>query len=124
MSTLSYFISKRDPILVISLKGSMTPDCEKVYEECVKEAQGMANAIVVLNFAEVQGIDVKCIRDFTLLRKSLRDSCRKLLMSGMDAGMQKLLMDKGVLGHGEVKEELADALREASQFAQQFKGSD
>lgn len=123
METLSYFLSKREPILIFSFKGNICQGCERIFVECQKEAQALEDAITILNLADVKSMDPRSVRSFTIFKKALRESCHKLLICALSAELEKFLIENGILDHGEAKAELVDALREASLMLQQFKAA-
>lgn len=117
---LQYFLSEKEGLLVISLKGSLDGTQTSQVELCLNDAISKTPAGVVLHMAGVSDFPKDGFRDFSTLLRGIKEKCKAVRVTGLEVEFQKLLIDQGLLSNSEIRETLADAAKE---LAEQIKAS-
>jgi len=112
---LEYFFSEKDGLLVVSLKGVLDDEQQAVVEKCVAEAKEKHPLGIVVNLSEATGLGREAYRPFALLLRGLKTICRAVKVTGLDANVQTLFVEQGLVSLSELRPSLAEALKELAQ---------
>lgn len=116
-----YFLSEKEGLLVISLKGSLDGTTNSLVEKCLNDAISKTPAGIVLHLAEVSDFPRDGFRDLALLLRGLKAKCKLFRVTGLEAKSQKFLIEQGLISASETRVTLAEAAKEV---AQQIKAND
>ena len=115
-----YFLSEKEGLLVVSLKGSLDDHQKPLVEKCLNEAVSKAPAGAILLMEGIADFPADGFRCFSLLLRGLKAKCKVVRVTGLKEKARKTLVDKGLLSASEFRETLADAAKEV---AEQIKAS-
>ncbi|MBI3557004.1 MAG: STAS domain-containing protein [Deltaproteobacteria bacterium] len=114
--SLSFTISEKPPLLVVSFKGIFSaitsPEIEKCQTEILSRLTEHGAKYVILNFQEVTAIHINGIPPIHRLKKAVRDKSGTTRLCTVSPHVRKLLLDNGVFGIGEMSDTLLTALQE------------
>lgn len=109
-----YFISIKEPFLVIAFLGHMTKVSAAVIEKCQAEILASQAKFIVLGFRDVSKIDLPVVPALVKIQKSIRDAKKELRVASLRPDIKTLLLDAGAIRHEEVQLNLPDALQSFS----------
>ncbi|MEK6578818.1 MAG: STAS domain-containing protein [Bdellovibrionota bacterium] len=112
---LTYFLSSKKSILIISLVGPITRAGSAVLEKCIVEVSKTDAQFVVINFRDVsKEIDRHAYPALVRLQKIVRDRHAELKLSGMHPDLVELLGESGLIRGNELCMNLTQALQSFS----------
>jgi anti-anti-sigma regulatory factor len=109
---LSYFLSEKKGILIVSLIGPLNRSGREVLEACSKDILASGARWVILNFRDVGAeIETFLIPALAQLQKDIRKKPADLRIAGLHPGLRHTLEGRGVLRQQEISNNLAEALQ-------------
>jgi anti-anti-sigma regulatory factor len=106
---LSYFVSEKPPILVVSLAGKLVGESEPVLKKCQDDIVRRASSYIILNLQEVKSANMAAVSDFVKLQVAARQK-GFLRLCSLDRAVGELLFQRGAIRGDEVVEDLKSAL--------------
>jgi len=116
---LTFSISEKERLVVISLRGILDEGSAASLDECAKAAVVLAPLGVVLNFSLTAELTKVGLRAYAPFLRSLKMLCGVIRIAGLDPKDQRLLVEQGMAGSLDIKASLEEAIRDA---AQQIRG--
>lgn len=107
---LSYLISEKGPLLVISLVGPMTKPQEGVLAKCQEAIAASPTKLTIISFHDVTTMDYQGIAAFVRLQKAVRDKPSALRICFVKPEFKKLLDERGAIRPNEIALNLRDAI--------------
>jgi len=111
-TALTYSISEKGTLLVISLLGAGTKANETIIEKCQKEIsekQGIKS--VVVSFQDVSSLDFAGAAALVRLQKSIRDRPSAVRICCLKTDFRIRLDDRGAIRTQEICKDLAESLK-------------
>jgi anti-anti-sigma regulatory factor len=109
---LSYTITQKSSVLVVTLSGSLTRDNQAAIEKCQFEILERRAAWVILHFRDVPDrADQNVLPSLAKLQKSVRDQGAQLRLAALQPNLKKLLEERGILRPDEFAENLPETLQ-------------
>ncbi len=106
---LSYLLSEKGPLLVISFLGPMTKAHEGVFAQCQEEIREKTAPFTVISLHDITVMDYQGIAAFVRFQKAVRDKPSSLRICFLKPEFKALLNERGAIRPNE----LAGNLREA-----------
>jgi anti-anti-sigma factor len=107
---LTYFLSEKHRILVVSLVGPLTRANSETLQQCIQDIQKTTAQSVVINLHDVSTMDKSVVPDFMKLQLLVRKKPAELRICFVQPKIRMFLDDAGVLRPAEVSSDLKEAL--------------
>lgn len=109
---LSYQLTQKNSVLLVTLSGSITRDNLKTLEQLQAEISGREFAWVVLHFKDVpERTDQIALPFLARLQKSIRDKGAQVRLSSLRPQLRQTMLERGLLRGDEYVEDLAQTLQ-------------
>lgn len=115
-SSLSYQISEKGALIVVSFAGALSKSALATLEECKSTLLSKSPSCVVFNLQGLTQMDFPGMASFIQLKKVLRDSSTTLKICALDPNLADLLDQKGALRRNELVADLKSALLSCQEF--------
>lgn len=109
--SLEYFISEKDPYVVVAFIGQFTKTSAPIIERCMQEIHETKAPYVILSFRDVSGFEYPAGAALVRLEKEVRDAQRKLRLASVRPDLKNLLIERGVVREPELSNNLAVAIQ-------------
>lgn len=108
---LTYFLSEKKNILVVTFVGPLVRGSAHILEKCIQELSKREATWVILNLRDVPGtVDRSVFPAFARLQKNVRDRKACLRMSALHPSLRLALDEQGLVRADETSDSLAEAL--------------
>lgn len=108
---LHFFISKKNPLLVVAISGSLSQDSLSEFEKCRLEMISDPDIrFVAIDLSNLGNITLDAIPSFVQFQKGLRDQKIEFRISGLSDDLRVKLQRMGVIRFPEISKSLKDSL--------------
>ena len=108
---LDYFLSEKEGLVVISLKGEFRTSSGALLLKCLQDTLGRHPRGVVVHIAEVSAFPREARRDLGRFLRDIRVNGTPLKIVSPDQKLGRELVEAGLADRTEMKESLEDAAR-------------
>lgn len=98
-------------VSILTISEDIVKEDGPLLEACAKELADKKSMLTIINFKEVNSIDVIVLRELTVLQHEIRKSESELKIVGLKPAVKNYLMEKGIIRQNEIKASLDEALR-------------
>lgn len=110
MDTLTYFISERNSIVVISLVGSLTRSTLDSFPQIMEDTVARRPRMVIINCHDLVELEPATVRAFAELQDCLRSSATELRVCFLMPDLRKSLLGQNAVRAEEIKDNLLEAV--------------
>lgn len=108
--TLTYFISERNSIVVVSLVGALTRSTLGLFPKVIEDVSGRRARMVILNCHDLSDIESCAVKPFSELQACLRELPSEVRVCFLNPSLRGLLFEHKALREGELKNNLLEAV--------------
>ncbi|MCM2278188.1 MAG: STAS domain-containing protein [Oligoflexia bacterium] len=112
---LTFFLSEKGSILIVTLIGPLVKDNALAFEECLQEVARSGASVIIMNFRDVsETMDPSFGPAIARLKKAVYERKARLRMSGIHPALRIQMAQAGVLRLEEICDNLSQALQVAT----------
>ena len=109
---LDYFLSEKEGLVVISLKGDFGVASGALLLRCLQESLSKKPRGIVIHFAEVRSLPRDAFRDFGRFLRDIRVNGTPMKLALAEPRLRLELVQAGLADRAEVRESLEEAARQ------------
>lgn len=98
-------------VSILTISEDIVKDDGPVIEAFTKELADKKSSLTIINFKNVNSIDMIVLRELTVLQHEIRKSESVLKIVGLKPAVKSYLLEKGIIRQNEIKSSLDEALR-------------
>ena len=107
---LTYLLSEKGPLLVVSVLGPVTKAYEETLTKCQDEIKAKPARFAVINLHDVTVMDYQGIAAFVRFQKAIRDKPCALRICFVKPDLKKILEERGAFRPNELTGNLREAI--------------